>query len=51
MQFLQHPLAIDATPVSRVMENMDFPEAKEELADNRIAHNATILALHIRNRN
>jgi hypothetical protein len=38
MQFLKHPLTIDAASVGRMMENMDFPEGKEELADNRIAH-------------
>src|SRR5229473_602141 len=50
MQFLKHPLTIDATSVSRMMENMDFPEAKEELADNRIAHDRTTIAQSVRNR-
>ena len=37
LQFLEHPLPIHAVLVG-VVQNVDLPEGKEELAHNRIAH-------------
>jgi hypothetical protein len=44
LQFLEHPLAVDTLLVS-VMKDVDFPKRQEELAHNRIAHGAAIIAL------
>jgi hypothetical protein len=49
VQFFEHPLAIDALFV-RVVQDVDFPEAQEELANNGIAHGGRIIARAIRNR-
>ena len=43
MQFLEHPLTVDAL-FSRVVQDVDLPEAEQEFAHDRIAHDAAIIA-------
>src|SRR5262245_33020816 len=43
MQFLEHPVTVDAVLVG-VMQDMNLPERKEKLADDRVAHSEGILA-------
>jgi hypothetical protein len=37
LQFLQHPLAVHTLLLS-VVEDVDLPEAKQELADDGVSH-------------
>ena len=50
LQFLKHPLTVDAAPVSGVVENVDFPERQQEFSRYRIAHQRGMIALSLRNR-
>ncbi len=43
LQLLEHPLAVDTLLVS-MMKDMNLPERKEELTDDRIAHRLPIIA-------
>ena len=38
VQFLEHPLSVHTASVSRMVQNVNLPEAEQELTGNGIAH-------------
>ena len=50
VQFLEHPLAVDASSVSRMMQDVNLPERQQEFPRNRIAHQGGMIAPRLRNR-
>ena len=50
VELFEHPLAVYATAIRGVMEDVNFPEAEQKLPDERIPHTTAIVARVTRSR-
>lgn len=50
VEFLQHPLTVDAAPIGRMMKNVDLPEGEQELTGDGITHSLAMISPRNRSR-